>query len=219
MLKPITRVAALGLEVDATDLLENTFKCAPHFELYQPFSTKNDLITHLKNSPLEIIITSEKFIRGNEFKDFVDELKGINNSIRLIFLTDNSDFDSLFPFFRAGASGYILKNSPCDIIINTIEVVSRGGILITDMLLKQIIKTLDEKFFIFNGLKLSKRELQVVNLFCEGSTYREIAKELFISPETVRTHLRNFHSKASNSKGGKVVLEKHKSEKLKKYLK
>lgn len=219
MHESLTRVATLGLDVDATNLLENTFKCAPHFELYQPFSTKNDLITHLKNSPLEIIITSEKFIEGNEFKDFVDELKGINNSIRLIFLTDNSDFDSLFPFFRAGASGYILKNSSSDIIINTIEVVSRGGILITDLLLKQIIKTLDENFFIFNGLKLSKRELQVVNLFCEGSTYREIAKELFISPETVRTHLRNFHFKASGSKDGKVIFEKHKSEKLKKYLK
>ncbi|MDP2209376.1 MAG: response regulator transcription factor [Bacteroidota bacterium] len=215
----ITRVATLGLEVNAIRLLENTFKYTPHLELDQHFDTKHELIDYLKSSPLEIIIISEKFIKNNDLSDFIQELKDINNSIRLIFLTEKGDFNTLFPYFRAGASGYILENSRIDIILNTIEIVSKGGIFITEQLLKQIIKILDEKFFIFNDLKLTKREEEVVNLFCEGSTHREIAKKLFISPETVRTHLRNFHSKSKDSKGGKILFETHKSEKIKKYLK
>lgn len=215
----ITRVATLGLEVNAIRLLEKAFEYIPHIEFNQPFDTTLDLINYLKSSHLEIVITSDKFMNPEGIRDFVKEFQNINNPIRLIFLTENGNFDTLFPYFRAGASGYILENSNIDIILNTIEVVSKGGILLAEHLLKQIIKILDEKFFIFRDLRLTRREQEVITLFCEGLTHREIAKKLFISPETVRTHLRNFHLKSKNSKGIKIFYEIHKSEKIKKFLK
>ena len=107
------------------------------------------------------------------------------------------DATTIFSALKAGAVGYIDKQSFDDNIEEVLESVSNGGAFMTPKIARKVI----ENFKTPKVTNLSDRELDVVNGILEGMSYKLIADQNNISIDTVRSHIKNIYKKLSiNSK-------------------
>ncbi|HBZ34871.1 MAG TPA: DNA-binding response regulator [Rikenellaceae bacterium] len=132
-------------------------------------------------------------------------------NIDIIVLTMHSEEEYMIDAIRAGAKGYILKNSSCSSILNAIKSVMRGEPALdsassTKDALKNIIELLHYKDTGKEAI-LSRKELEVLKLISEGCTNKAISEGLHISIHTARNHVANIFSKLNCSNRTKAVKE------------
>ncbi len=120
-------------------------------------------------------------------------------SAKIIMLTVSDEEADLYEAVKSGASGYLLKDSSIEEVAQAVRVVSEGQSLISPSM---AVKLIDEFKQMSKpereqgpALKLTERELEVLRLVAKGLNNREVAKELFISENTVKNHVRNILEK------------------------
>ncbi|MEW4925766.1 response regulator transcription factor [Algibacter sp. 2305UL17-15] len=107
-----------------------------------------------------------------------------------IMLTVQSDDDSIFESLCVGASGYLLKDTnPADLLVHIREVYN-GGSPMSSQVARRIINS----FRIIEN-PLSDRETEVLKMLSKGMSYKEVATDIFLSPHTVKTHIKNIYAK------------------------
>jgi two-component system, NarL family, nitrate/nitrite response regulator NarL len=113
---------------------------------------------------------------------------------RVLILTAFAESDLVYDAIAAGARGYLLKDATRDTVCDAIARVARGGTAFTadlhDGLAAEIRARRDD-----TRPKLTAREREVLDLLTEGRSGPEIARLLFLSPATVKTHLANIYDK------------------------
>jgi DNA-binding NarL/FixJ family response regulator len=121
--------------------------------------------------------------------DAARQLKCLMPEVKLIFLTVSEDPDLAAEAFRAGASGYLLKNSAASELFKAIEEVSRGRSYVTPLITQGLVGSLIQASGLERGVeRLSARQREVMQLLAEGRTMKEIARILAITPRTVAFH-------------------------------
>lgn len=124
-----------------------------------------------------------------------------NPDTKIIFLTAHDDEATALAAIKAGAEGYLVKNSSCDRLIDTIKSVASGDYVFDTSITASIIKHFanlypaaqnsnDKKYY-----GLSIREREIVSLVAQGKTNKEIAQEAYVSVNTVKTHLRRIYQR------------------------
>ncbi len=134
----------------------------------------------------------------------IEATKQIKNrfpSIEVLILTAFDDDEKIFEAIKAGASGYLLKDETKEKIYEAIEIVAGGGSLLSPSIARKTLKF----FSLLSTQKntspdpsyspLTNREMEILKMVIEGTTYAEIADKLFISYSTVRTHVKNIFEK------------------------
>src|SRR5690606_10597620 len=101
----------------------------------------------------------------------------------------------IFDALKAGASGYLLKRAPAEEIIAAIVQVHAGGSPMSPQIARQVVGYFHRQPPRSDLEALSEREREVLHLLAEGSMYKEIAHQLSISVDTVRTHVRKIYDK------------------------
>jgi DNA-binding NarL/FixJ family response regulator len=123
---------------------------------------------------------------------------------QFMMLTVFEDDDKIFRSLKAGASGYMLKKSTPAQLVEAIKDLSTGGSPMNAQIARKVVASfqLAEQKKIANSVEgLTKREVELLELLSKGYRYKEIAEKLFISSDTVRTHIRNIYVKLQvNSK-------------------
>lgn len=120
-------------------------------------------------------------------------------SARIIMLTASDEESDLLDSIRNGAAGYLLKDSSVDQVSDAIRRVAQGQSLISPLVATRLL----EEFRQLSAgsapkgraTRLSDRELEVLRLVAHGLNNREIGRELFISENTVKNHVRNILEK------------------------
>ncbi len=136
--------------------------------------------------------------------DCVKILKDVAPEIDIIMLTVQADETSVFESLRAGAVGYLVKNIFPSKLLNSIKEVKNGGSPMSSGIARKVVSSFNS--FRKPAANLTKREQEVLDLLCKGKSYKVIADELFISPDTVRYHLKNIYKKLQvNSKYEAVI--------------
>ena len=123
----------------------------------------------------------------------VSELKRLVPSIQVIMVTVYEDSERIFKVLKAGASGYLLKSGPPEQLIEAIRDVFAGGAPLSSHIARKVV----QHFHLIGPASeeannLSPREQQVLALLASGYLYKEIGDRLNISPETVRTYVKNI---------------------------
>ena len=120
---------------------------------------------------------------------------------RIIMLTVSDDEGDLYDAVKSGASGYLLKDSSIDEVSQAIRVVADGQSLISPSMASKLltefasmIKRTDDRQQVPTP-RLTDREMEVLKLVAKGLNNRDIAKQLFISENTVKNHIRNILEK------------------------
>jgi DNA-binding NarL/FixJ family response regulator len=130
-------------------------------------------------------------------------IKTVAPSARIVILTMSDEEDDLFEAIKAGASGYLLKDIPLDEVAEAVRAVHGGQSLISPSMAGKLLTEFatlarrddTEPPQELPVPKLTDREMQVLKLVARGMNNRDIAKELFISDNTVKNHVRNILEK------------------------
>lgn len=133
--------------------------------------------------------------------DACTALKDVAPSARIVMLTISDEEGDLYEAIKAGASGYLLKEISIDEVASAVRAVHGGQSLISPSMAS---KLLDEFASMFSrgeerqqvpAPRLTEREMEVLRLVARGLNNRDIAKQLFISENTVKNHVRNILEK------------------------
>lgn len=126
----------------------------------------------------------------------VEQLKAIYPDLKILMLTNYSDDDRIFDSLRAGAAGYLLKNSSITKLCEAIRETFDGGAPMSSEVARKVVTHFHhQKKAGQDAASLSKRELEVLKALTEGLSDKAIASKLFISIPTVRFHLKNIYAK------------------------
>jgi len=133
--------------------------------------------------------------------DLTRDIRSLLPETRVMIVSMHSKIDYITEAFQAGATGYVVKESATDRLVQGLEAVSRGEYFLDTSLSHQVVKKLAEfpekeaKITDARYETLTSREQQVVRLLAEGLSSKEIAEKLFISPKTVENHRANIMNK------------------------
>ena len=127
---------------------------------------------------------------------FVAELKAKRPSLNVIMITVYEDSDQIFDSLQAGASGYLLKRSKPQEIVQAIEQLQAGGAPMSAEVARKVVDFFQKRTKNKSDLELlTSRELEILKELSKGYRYKEIADRLAISIDTVRTHIRHIFEK------------------------
>ena len=134
---------------------------------------------------------------GMDGIECVGRLKKIMPAVQVVMLTVYEDTDKIYRALAAGATGYLLKRSSPGALLQAIQEVREGGSPMSSSIARKVVASFqkantaaDEK-----QVHLSPREEGVLELLAKGLTYKQIAGQLNISIDTIRTHLRRVYEK------------------------
>ena len=114
----------------------------------------------------------------------------------ILVLTVSESEADLFAAMKFGARGYMLKNAEPEELIQGIIHIARGGVTVSPAMASKLLDELKEMREPVEAIpELSHRETEVLQLVAQGKRNKDIAEELFISENTVKTHLRNIMDK------------------------
>jgi len=159
------------------------------FSCKYAFPDGESAIASICNLPIDVVLMDID-LPGKSGIEVTRILKQKCPNIDFIMLTVQSDDDSIFESLCAGASGYLLKDTnPAELLTHIKEVVD-GGSPMSSQVARRIINS----FRIIDN-PLSSRETEVLKLLSKGMNYKEAAEELFLSPHTIKTHIKNIYCK------------------------
>jgi DNA-binding NarL/FixJ family response regulator len=117
-------------------------------------------------------------------------------SSKILVISQSDKEVDVVAAISAGASGYLLKSSEIPHVKESIQIVMAGGAALDAKVAQFILKTFREKKPARQeGLEISGRELEILQLLAEGLVKKQIAVQLQISPFTVAAHVRNIYTK------------------------
>lgn len=128
--------------------------------------------------------------------------------VKLLMLTVFDDNENVFEAVKNGANGYILKKTPPSQLLQYIRDAFEGGAPMTSSIARQVLTMFTEVYKQkSDSYNLSERERDVLKYLVKGYSYKMIADELFISIDTVRSHIKKIYEKMHvNSKTEAVAL-------------
>lgn len=136
----------------------------------------------------------------------VRKVKAQLPGVLILMLTAYEDSDKIFKSLLAGASGYLLKRTPQNEILQAIEDVYQGNSPMTGHIARKVVQYFNQRGVTENEIeKLSNREREVLDRLAEGIPYKEIADTLSLSIDTVRMHIKGIYSKLHVHSRGEAV--------------
>ncbi|MCR9133038.1 MAG: response regulator transcription factor [bacterium] len=139
------------------------------------------------------------------------ELKRNQPEMDIIMFTVFEDDERIFDSIQVGATGYLLKDTPIDDVVNAIKDMKEGGSPISPSIARRVFDMMrnhkekaetDEVPF-----NLTPAEIKILEQVIDGKTNKEIAEVVFLSPWTVKTHIKNIYKKMHvNSRAAAVRL-------------
>jgi DNA-binding NarL/FixJ family response regulator len=162
----------------------------PGFKCSHTFSNAEAAVEKLPREYVNVVLMDIE-LPGASGIEAVKQLKPEMPDTDFLMLTVKQDDESVFASVCAGASGYLLKDTPPSELLLSIEEVSRGGAPMSANIARKVIQS----FYNVTPSPLSDRETEILRLLSDGMNYRSIATQLYLSPHTVKTHIKNIYKK------------------------
>ena len=128
-------------------------------------------------------------------------------AIQILMFTVFDDDEKIFDAIRAGASGYLLKKTPPDEIVQAVRELSLGGAPMTSSIARRVIQSFQAvPATLVEDYRLTVRENEILYSLVDGLSYKKIADKYCVSISTIRTHICNIYNKLHvNSKAQAVA--------------
>ena len=173
------------------DSLVSFFGFHEFVSVLKTFGSTEDFLDWLKSeSETEFILLLDIQLPGKTGVEALPEIKLLKPNLDVIILTTFEETDMIFKALSAGACSYVSKRSSLQRINEAVEVVAEGGSYMSPAIARKIADYYAPK----KTHQLTERQLEIVKGIVSGKSYKMIAKDLFISLDTVRSHIKNIYN-------------------------
>ena len=165
------------------------------FRCISQYPNAEDALKALPQDKPEVVLMDIN-LPGMNGVECVRQLKQLMPTIQVMMLTVYEDTENIFNALAAGATGYMLKRTPRDELLEAIREVHRGGSPMTTHIARKVVLSFQRAAPAASPTEnLSPREQEVLDCLAKGFLYKEIAEKLNISYETVHTYIRRIYEK------------------------
>ena len=200
-------VEDLPIILEGLKLLINKVK---DFKIIGEYSNGKNFTDNIKTINPDIVLTDIDM----PVMDGITATKlalSLNPELKIIALSLHNDRKYYYEMVTAGAKGFVLKNSPSKDLETAIREVYKGGNYFSEELLRTVIiemqgieqEIIKEKKEL---LKLSEREIKILNLICQGFTNKELADKLSVSVRTIETTKSRLMEKTNNRNNAGLII-------------
>jgi DNA-binding NarL/FixJ family response regulator len=181
--------------IDILKGLECIIRKNPSFQLLKSFTNAEEAIKEIPTLEPDIVLTDINLPQKSGI-ECMREIKEVCPEVQFIMFTIYEDSDQVFEALKAGASGYILKNTPPEKIVESLLELQEGGSPMSPKIARKVLNSfnVEPKKNQFNDL-LTKKEIEILEQLSKGYLYKEIADKEHISISTVKTHLNHIYQK------------------------
>jgi DNA-binding NarL/FixJ family response regulator len=165
------------------------------FQCISIYGSAEAALEHLPADKPEVVLMDIN-MAGMDGIECVRRLKALSPQIQILMLTVYDDTEQIFKALAAGATGYLLKRLDPGELLQAIRDVHAGGSPMSNSIARKVVASFQaagqagEKHNL-----LSPREQSVLDCLAQGLAYKQIADQLGISINTIRTHLRHIYEK------------------------
>ncbi len=167
----------------------------PHLHCEEAFGSCEQLFTVLKKRVVPEILLMDIGLPGMDGIEGARRVKELWPSIDIIMLTSFDEDEKIFKAICAGATGYLVKSSTEEEIVESIQQVLDGGAPINPQIARRVLHLFSTLAAPRKNYGLSDRELEILRLMVSGRTKKQIADQLFLSYHTIDSHARNIYAK------------------------
>ncbi|MDH5763510.1 MAG: response regulator transcription factor [Nitrospinota bacterium] len=183
--------------------LKNTFGDTPDIEIVGEAENSNDVLEIVRRTDLNLVLMDIS-MPGKGGLEVLKQLKSEFPKIPVLILSVNPESQYAVRFIKAGAAGYLTKESSIDTLLEAVRKVAQGGNYasadITEKLAFDFLNT-DKPLHEL----LSDREYQVFSMIATGKSLTEIGKELSLSVKTISTHRTRILEKMKMKKNAELI--------------
>jgi len=184
---------------DLRNALEEIIGMADGFKCIGTIGTAQEAIAQLQVLKPDVVLMDINLGTDETGIDCVKALKRKIPATNFMMCTVYEEDEKIFQALTAGASGYILKKTAPARMLDAIRELYQGGAPMSSQIARKVVAAFQNKP---SGTRekeniesLSNREKEILEQLSKGKMYKEIASELFISPETVRKHVYHIYEK------------------------
>lgn len=171
-------------------LLNNT----PGFNVVADYLNGVQAIADIHRHEIDIVLM-DIGMPGLNGIDAVSILKDKMPQTQFMMITVHDDDENIFNALKSGASGYLLKNTTDDKIVEFLKELQLGGSPMSAEIARRVVASFRQPDTNEDLDLLTNREREIVELLCKNYAYKEIADQLYISRETVKKHIKNIYEK------------------------
>jgi DNA-binding NarL/FixJ family response regulator len=205
-------MAAIGVSIVEDDapvrkILAGWIEGAEGFECRSEHRSGEIALSQLPQKKPDIVLMDINLPRMSGI-ECVRKLKPMLPDTQFLMLTVYEDSDHIFDALKAGATGYLLKQTPHDELLAALKGVYAGGSPMTGSIARKLVLSFHNpspKRLAPENDDLTPREREVLELLARGYLYKEIADALQISAPTVNTHIRRIYEKLHVHSRGRAV--------------
>jgi len=183
------------------DSLADVVRRSPDLELMATFADGETALRELGERLPDVVVMDVNLAPVNSGRlngaDCVAALKAAHPKLEVLMLTVYDDDERIFESLRAGATGYILKRTRQADIIAAIKEVHEGGSPMSMKIARRVVQSFAQaRETGFDPVaSLTSREREILSMLSQGSLYKEIARKLGLSHNTIRVHLHSIYGK------------------------
>lgn len=188
-------VSIIEDDAQARKILAGWVTHAPGFRLNGDWGDAEAALAALPEKHPNVVLMDIN-LPGMSGVDAVKKLKPVLPDTQFVMLTVYEDADHIYNALAAGATGYLLKETPRQELLKAIEEVHHGGSPMTSNIARKVVQSFGRARSSSSAADdLSPREQEVLDLLAQGYLYKEIAERLNISIPTVNTYVRRVYEK------------------------
>ena len=180
---------------EVRDGLRNFISLSPDFKVLDTFKTAEEAVDDLPKLKPDIVIMDIS-LPGMNGIECIRQLKDKSPRTQFMMFTVYENDEKVFEALKAGASGYLLKNTGLVQLIESLKELHNGGSPMSSNIARKLVTLFrSEQKETVNLEVLSNRENEILQLLAKGLLYKEIAEQLSISVSTVRQHIHHIYEK------------------------
>lgn len=178
------------------------------FECVGAFVSAEDALARLPEASADVVLMDIN-LPGMSGIECSHHLKGILPKLQIMMLTVYENDEYIFPALKAGASGYMVKRTRPEKLLEAIGELRGGGSPMSAEIARRVVQTFHEQRMLDQQHtdELTNREREILGYLANGLRYKEIADRLFISPATVRTHIHKIYEKLHVRSKSEAILK------------
>ena len=188
-------VSIIEDDAPARHILANWIRRADGFASVSEHGSAESALAKLPQEKPAVVLMDIN-LPGLNGIECVRQLKTLLADTQFVMLTVYEDADHIFNALQAGATGYLLKQTPRNELLAALKQVHAGGSPMTSNIARKVVQAFRQTAPApTEGVELSPREQEVLELLARGYLYKEIAESLSISVPTVNTYVRRMYEK------------------------